>query len=477
MRTPAGSHEPTVRVLLVDDDEAFRSSTAALLRDEGYETVEAPDGAGATEILARQQVALILLDMRMPGIDGVDLVEVLRTRGQTTPILMISGFGTVDSAVRALHVGADDFLTKPVEPDVLVDRVRRLITRRPGLNPESERFGLAGHSTAMEKVLGDVATVGPTEATVLITGETGTGKELIARAIHQASDRREGPFVPVNCAAFAEGVLESELFGHTRGAFTGAVRDSPGLFKAADGGTLFLDEVGDLAEGPQKRLLRALQEREVTPVGSVRPISVDVRVVAATNQDLRRRIDEGLFRDDLFYRLNVFKITAPPLRNRPGDIPVLTEYFLRQRDGSASLLSPLAMRLLTRFPWPGNVRQLFAALESAWVRSGGGGAAIRAEHLPEEIRNSEGSATEATTQYDGTQRYRPLRAADERQTIVEALAEAGGVRARAARALGMGRTTLWRKMREYGLVEEGHETASGIKEGNTPASGPEAPSS
>ncbi len=459
----------TTTILLVDDDEAFRSSTAALLRDEGHRTIEAVDGQSATEILARASVDIILMDMRMPGIDGIDLVEVLRTRGETTPILMISGFGTVDSAVRALHVGADDFLTKPVEPSVLIERVDQLIERRPGFESDSHRFGLAGKSDAMAKVLKEVTTVGPTEATVLITGETGTGKELVARAIHQASNRTENPFVPVNCAAFAEGVLESELFGHTRGAFTGAIKDNPGFFKAADRGTLFLDEVGDLSEAPQKRLLRALQEREVTPVGSAIPVSVDVRVVAATNQQLEARIADGRFREDLYYRLNVFRIRVPPLRERAEDIPILVEYFLRQRGASAAIISPLATRILSRFPWPGNVRQLFAALESAWVRAGGNEGPIRAEHLPEEVRNADefangmglsnrfgkGAGPLDLSAYSGNARYRNATApADEREAIVQALEDANGVRAQAARVLGMGRTTLWRKMKEHGLVEE-----------------------
>ncbi|MDH3223180.1 MAG: sigma-54 dependent transcriptional regulator [Gemmatimonadota bacterium] len=442
-----GSPDRPPCILVVDDDQAFRLSTAALLRDEGYRIVEAEDGEQARLALEDGGIHLVLLDMRMPGIDGIDLVEVLRTRGEHTPILMISGFGTVDAAVRALHVGADDFLTKPVEPDVLTERVAQLLSHRPTQTGSTGRFGLTGRSEALREVLSEVEKVGPSDTTVLITGETGTGKELIARAVHQASLRREGPFVPVNCAAFASGLLESELFGHTRGAFTGAVQDKVGLFKAADGGTLFLDEVGDLAEGAQKRLLRALQEREITPVGSVRPVSVDVRLVAATNQDLERQVEEGMFRADLYYRLNVFRIRVPPLRERPGDVPLLVEHFFRQRGSSAAAVSPLALRLITRFPWPGNVRQLFATLEGAWVRSAG--EVIQANHLPPEVREGSGALSSGP---NGGERYRaPVEDGDERQAIVRALEAAGGVRAHAAHLLGMGRTTLWRKMREYGL--------------------------
>ncbi|MGI9628713.1 MAG: sigma-54-dependent transcriptional regulator [Longimicrobiales bacterium] len=445
----------STRILVVDDDHAFRLSTAALLQDEGYQISEAENGQGAIDALESGTFHLIVLDMRMPGIDGIDLVEVLRTRGEHIPILMISGFGTVDAAVRALHVGADDFLTKPVEPDVLTDRVARLLTDRPNLDGASQRFGIAARSAGMTDVLAEVDKVGPTETTVLITGETGTGKELIARAVHQSSPRSDGPFVAVNCAAFSEGLLESELFGHTRGAFTGAVQDKAGLFTAADGGTLFLDEIGDMAEGAQKRLLRALQEREITPVGSVQPIKVDVRVVAATNHDLETQVEAGRFRPDLYYRLNVFRIRVPPLRERAGDVPVLVEHFFRQHEAPTSAVSPLALRILTRSPWPGNVRQLFAALEGAWVRSGGG--PIQANHLPPEIRDPEGSDASRGTM--NGERYRAPGSDDsgesERDVIIRALKQVDGVRAKAATLLGMGRTTLWRKMREYGLEEDG----------------------
>ena len=432
------------RILLVDDDRAFRVSTAALLRHEGFDIVEAGDGQEAMDAMEAAEFALVILDMRMPGIDGIDLVEVLRTRGEHTPILMISGHGTVDAAVRALHVGADDFLTKPVEPDVLLERAERLVSNRPVGEGLVTRFGITGSSEAMRSVLAEVEKVGPSDTTVLITGETGTGKELVARAVHQASARRDGPFVPVNCAAFAESLLESELFGHTRGAFTGAVQDKAGLVRAAEGGTLFLDEVGDMAEGAQKRLLRVLQEREITPVGSVRPIRVDVRVVAATNQDLEALVESGGFRADLYYRLNVFRIRVPPLRDRPGDVPLLVEHFFGQRGSSAALVSPLALRLLTRFSWPGNVRQMFAALEGAWVRAEGG--VIQANHLPPEVRDQVPGPGGSTDE-----RYRAPGNGAEKDAIVRALTEAQGVRSRAAAILGMGRTTLWRKMREHGL--------------------------
>nr|NIP81526.1 sigma-54-dependent Fis family transcriptional regulator [Gemmatimonadota bacterium]NIQ56949.1 sigma-54-dependent Fis family transcriptional regulator [Gemmatimonadota bacterium]NIU77120.1 response regulator [Gammaproteobacteria bacterium]NIX46441.1 response regulator [Gemmatimonadota bacterium]NIY10755.1 response regulator [Gemmatimonadota bacterium] len=302
------------RILVVDDDRAFRLSTAELLRQDGHDVALAEDAAAAAAALEDATYDLMLLDLRMPGLDGLDLLEVLRRRGAGVPVLMVTGFGSIETAVQSLHTGADDFLTKPVDPDVLSARVEELLERRPGPGRGEHVPGMIGRSPAMRGVFEGVHRVAPTDATVLITGETGTGKELVARAIHELSRRADQPFIPVNCASLAEGVLESELFGHVKGAFTGAVKDRRGLFAAADGGTILLDEVGDMSLRLQQRLLRVLQEKEVTPVGAVRPLEVDVRVVAATNRDLRAEVDAGRFREDLFYRLNVFRVQLPPLR-------------------------------------------------------------------------------------------------------------------------------------------------------------------
>jgi DNA-binding NtrC family response regulator len=354
--------------------------------------------------------------------------------------------------VEALHLGADDFLSKPVEPDVLSTRVAELLERRPGAGtpPDAEFCGMVGRAAAMREVFDAIRRVAATDATVMVTGETGTGKELVARAVHQSSARRGGPFLAVNCASLAEGLLETELFGHLRGAFTGAVSDKPGLFEAAHGGTLFLDEIGDVSLGLQQRLLRVLQEREVRRVGAVRAIAVDVRVVAATRRDLRREVAEGRFREDLFYRLNVFPIHLPPLRERPADVPLLVEAALSQpRPGRPRLTcSPLAMRTLRAYGWPGNVRELLAALESAAIRTDGD--RIEAQHLPEDVRAA------LDRDLAGGERYRAHDAAvDERSAILAALEEAAGSRARAAEILGMGRTTLWRKMKQHGIPAPG----------------------
>jgi DNA-binding NtrC family response regulator len=461
------------QLLVVDDDLTFRLSTAELLRQDGHRVVAAGSASDAMAILDERRFDLILIDLRMPGLDGLGFTEALRKRGEGAPILMISGFGTVDAAVQAMQLGADDFLTKPVEPDVLTARVASLLERRPRAGAAAGApAGLVGRSAAMREVFAAIAAVAPTDTTVLITGETGTGKELVARATHDASPRRGRPFVAVNSAALAPGLVESELFGHVRGAFTGAVRDKQGIFEAAAGGTVFLDEIGDVTPAVQYRLLRVLQEREVTPVGTVRPVSVNVRVIAATSRDLRAEVAAGRFRDDLFYRLNVFRIALPPLRDRRTDIPLLVEHALerlsnRVQRAERLVCSPLTMRLLQAYAWPGNVRELFSVLESAALRAGKG--RVDAQHLPPEVRSI---ATEGHEELMA--RYRVAGAdEDERTRILAALDAAHGVRARAAEILGMGRTTLWRKLRQLGLDATGdaRELGDGPPDTHDPGGG------
>jgi DNA-binding NtrC family response regulator len=436
------------QILIVDDDATFRMTTAALLEADGHRVDTAANGPEAAERIREKTYDLLLVDYKMPGIDGIALVEALRLWGHSAPILMISGFGTVESAVRALHVGADDFLTKPVEPDVLSARVGELLDLRPQSGKkDGNPGGIIGRSAAMQTLFERIERVAPTESTVLITGETGVGKELVARAVHSLSPRRAKPFLAVNCAALAEGVLESELFGHVRGAFTGALRDRAGVFEAANGGTLFLDEIGATTQALQSRLLRALQEREITRVGSTSVVKTDVRVVAATNRPLETLVAEGRMREDLYYRLAVFTLVVPPLRERQSDIPLLVDYWLgrlRETLPNARSLScsSFALRLLRKYHWPGNVRQLFAALESAAISADGG--RIEAQHLPESVRGAEPASPP---------RYRSTGpAGDERQAIEDAITHAGGSLTRAAELLGMGRTTLWRKLRAHGIA-------------------------
>jgi len=436
------------RLLVVDDDRTFRLSTAELLRQEGHEVESAADVGEAVEKLAAAHYDLMLLDVRMPGMDGLTAVEVLRKRGLELPILMISGFGTIDTAVEALHLGADHFLSKPIDPDILSAKVAELLERRPTGRRirEGALPGVVGHSRAMRDVFEAVRSVAPTDTTVLIQGETGTGKELVARAVHDLSSRASGPFVAVNCSALAEGVLESELFGHVKGAFTGAHSSRVGLFAAAHGGTLFLDEVGDISLRLQQRLLRVLQEREVVPVGATKPQSVDVRVVAATHRRLEDEMREGRFREDLFYRLNVFTVEIPPLRERRGDIPLLVEAgLLRVKERvprAPASVSPLAMRLLRAYDWPGNVRELLGVVESSAIRAGG--SRMEAQHLPASVRDPASTG-------GGGRRYRAGEGSDERSAIEAALASAEGSRTKAAEILGMSRTTLWRRMRDLGI--------------------------
>jgi two-component system, NtrC family, response regulator HydG len=437
------------RLLVVDDDHAFRLSTAALLRADGHEVDVAPDASGAVQALRAHPYDLVLLDLRMPGIDGIQLVETLRIWGESVPVLMISGYGTVESAVRAMHLGTDDFLTKPVEPDVLSARVAELLERRPvAARDDAAVGGMIGRTAVMRALFASLRRVAPQDTTVLVTGETGTGKELVARAVHDLSPRAAAPFIAVNCAALGEGVLESELFGHVKGAFTGAVRDRAGMFESATSGTIFLDEIGEMSPNVQQRLLRVLQEREVTRVGSSRPVRVDVRVVAATNQDLVELVEASRFRQDLYYRLAVFPVVVPSLRERRADIPLLVAHFierLRERAPESESLgcSSFAIRLLRNYDWPGNVRQLMSLVERAAVDSGFG--RIEAQHLPSELRRGSDAGADA--------RYRATQSADdERDAIVAALEQTDGALARAAELLGMGRTTLWRKLKQYGLM-------------------------
>ncbi|MBK8648374.1 MAG: sigma-54-dependent Fis family transcriptional regulator [Gemmatimonadetes bacterium] len=438
----------TRRILVVDDDRAFRLSTCALLRHDGYQADDAADGAAAAEALRARHYDLMLLDLKMPGIDGLQLLETLRIRGHTVPILMISGVGTVELAVRSLHLGADDFLTKPVEPDILAGRVAELLDSRPSGDARAHAGReIIGRAAAMQDVLSRLERVAPLSTTVLISGETGVGKELVARAVHRLSDRRDAAFVAVNCGALSESLLESELFGHARGSFTGAVRDRIGVIESAHGGTLFLDEVGEMSLAVQQRLLRVLQEREVQRVGASRPVPVDIRVVTATNRDLRSLVHERRFREDLYYRLAVFTIDVPPLRERREDIPLLAQHALerlraRVPQWSELACSPLALRAMRAFDWPGNVRHLLGAIESAAVLAEG--RRIELQHLPEEVRESlEGAAPP---------RYRaPDDELQERDRILGALDQCGGSPTRAADLLGMGRTTLWRKLRALGI--------------------------
>jgi two-component system response regulator HydG len=456
MAEPAQMHAAAAsggKVLVVDDQRNMRATTALVLRQAGHAVDEAADLQAAVQRLQSEAFDVVLTDLRMPDGDGMALLESARQISPETQVIVMTAYGTIESAVEAIRRGAYDFLAKPFKEDELLLRVAKALEKRRLLGEVSvfagefrRRYGLehiVGRSAAIRDVLDRVVRVGPTDATVLLTGESGTGKELVARAIHVASRRGEKPFIPVNCAAITETLLESELFGHARGAFTGATRARRGLFEEASGGTLFIDEIVETAPGFQARLLRALQEGEIRRVGESTPVQVDVRIIAAANQDLRRAIAEKRFREDLFYRLNVVPIRLPPLRERREDVPLLAAHFLQrynQRTGDRKVLTPLALERLAGHDWPGNVRELENMIEQAAALAPASeidAADVRIERLtptPAPARTLAATVEEV-----------------ERRTIEAALARHGGDLAAVASELGVSSTTLWRKMKRHGM--------------------------
>ncbi len=451
------------RLLVVDDDEEACRLLEEVLSRDGYEVQQATSvSQGLSRVATHGPFDAVLTDLRMPGQSGLDLVKAIRERDPSAVVIVLTGFGDAAAAGAAIRAGAHDFISKPYDIAELRAILGRALARRRlaaersaataplGDEPEPGRE-LVGHSPAIIGVMKTVARVAPTQASVLITGETGTGKELVARIIHQFSDRAQHKFVSVNCAALAEGVLESELFGHVRGAFTGAVAARPGLFREADRGTLFLDEIGDVTPALQTRLLRAIQEREITPVGSESPVKVDVRVIAATHRDLEALVRDGAFREDLFYRLNVVSIHLPPLRERRQDIPLLVDATLRglarKHHRGPVALDPEAQALLLRYDWPGNVRQLQNVLERSLVLAEQD--VIGPEHLPPELR--ENNAAPGASGGGGGVRLVPL-AQVEREHVLAVLAACQGNRERAARVLRISRRTLSRMLQRWGLT-------------------------
>jgi len=451
-------------LLVVDDDPGHLAMLTTLTRGWGFAPAGAVSGEAAVEAVRERPFDLILMDVRMAGISGIEALRAIKDYNPAIPILIMTAYSTVESAVAALKSGAYDYLTKPLDFDVLRLTLTRAL-EHAGLRKENEalrhRLGQAenaeiiGKSEAMRQVLDMVAMIAPSEATVLISGESGTGKELVARAIHKASARANGPLVSVNCAALAESLLESELFGHEKGAFTGAERRREGRFMQADGGTIFLDEIGEVSQAMQLRLLRVLQEREVVRVGGDATLPVDVRVLAATNRDLRALVADGRFRQDLYYRLNVVALDLPPLRGRAGDIPLLVAHFLQKYAAKNKKkikgFTPLAMDYLLRYGWPGNVRELENAVERAVVLAAGEFAGER-ELPPQLVAEAEAACAprgkDAPTAESAAM---PLEEAEKR-AVLAALREAGGNKSQAARRLGVTRKTLHAKLRKYGAA-------------------------
>jgi len=443
-------------ILLVDDEPSARGTMALLLRKRGHRVIEAPDVAAATKALADSAFEVVVTDLRMPDGDGLDVLRAAKAHCPEADVILLTAYAGWESAKEAIQLGAFDYFEKGREPDELLHRIERAVEdkalRRENENLRAqvrERFGLPGliaTSAEMAQVLDLVGRVAPTDATVLIRGESGTGKEIIAKALHHASSRAGERFVAINCGALPEPLLESEIFGHVKGAFTGAGANKKGLFEEAHGGTLFLDEIGEMAPGLQVKLLRALQSGEVRPVGSTQVITVDARVVAATNRDLEPMIRQGTFREDLYYRLNVIPIVLPPLRERRQDIPLLAEHFLARfarRQGRVLRLSAGATERLLRYAWPGNVRELENAMERLAILARD--ETIEPGDLPPHIGaglalgTAPGLAAEQTL------------ADAERAHIIQILERYGWNHSRAAEALGIGRTTLWRKLKDYGI--------------------------
>ena len=453
------------QIIVIDDDEGNRRSTEMALRKDGYEVISCASGAEGLERLRQRGADLLVTDLRMPGMNGLDVLQQARAFDPGIGVLVITGFGSVESAVDAMKQGADDYLQKPVNLVELRKRVaatvekRRLAQEVARLRQRLEEkfsFGrIIGASPPMQQVLHQLGLVAPTRSSVLIVGESGTGKELIANALHQHSPRKEARFVAVNCAAIPKDILESEMFGHERGAFTGAVQRKLGTFELADRGTLFLDEISELPMALQAKLLRVLEERSFMRVGGTETIHVDVRFLAATNTDLEGRVAAGAFRSDLYYRLKVVTILIPPLRERPEDIPLLLAHFFstfkEENNRPELVLDPEVVETLKRARWDGNVRELRNLAESLVVLASPGASRIRLEDLPENYR--------APEQAPGTQpRMAPPPSSTapktmneiEKEAILNALEQTGGNRTRAAEVLGIGLRTLQRKLREYG---------------------------
>jgi DNA-binding NtrC family response regulator len=456
-------------ILLVDDEAELRLTLSEALRDEGHRVTLASDGGEARGHVMARVFDVVICDVRLPQMDGLSLFRRLRRESPTTDVILMTAYAQVADAVAALKEGAYDYLTKPFDIDELLVAIKRIASQRSlrreleqaraelsGRRPENM---LIGQSPSMRRVLGLIEMVAQSDAPTLITGESGTGKELVARMLHDRSARRDAPFVVVNCGALTETLIEAELFGHERGAFTGAVRKRDGRFKAADGGTLFLDEVAELPLSAQTKLLRVLQEGSFEPLGTNTTIKVDVRVVSATHRNLRTRIADGQFREDLFYRINVIEIPLPPLRERPADLSALLQHFLQRFTPKGKPLPPVApaaWAALARHGYPGNVRELSHAIEHAVVLSGGREIALH--HLPAGIvaeTSREGPSAEPAR--TGTE-IRPLQAAVkefEREYLLRAIFQAGGKRVRAAEMLGISRKSLWEKLRVYNLGDDG----------------------
>ncbi len=450
-----GKKEKQKTVLVVDDEQVHRYMLCSMLKEWGWRCVEADDGLTAVAAVEKNAYDAVLMDVRMARMDGREAFSRIHAMQPTLPVIIMTAYSSVDAAVEAIRHGAHDYLTKPLDFDRLRLALERAADRR---QVAEQQLGVAeaeplitsiiGNSPPMVELLEMITFVAPTEATVLISGESGTGKELVAEALHHNSLRRSGPFIKVNCAALAESLLESELFGHEKGAFTGADRRREGKFVQADGGTLFLDEIGETTQAMQVKLLRVLQEHELQRVGGEETISVDVRILAATNRDLEDEVRRGNFREDLYYRLNVVMLPVPPLRERVGDIPLLVQHFAtlfaRKNRRRLEGITPECMALLSRYPWPGNVRELENAIERGIIL-------MRGEQLTEKSLPLTVQKLAEDAESGGGGRPASLFEI-EKETIFQTLDETKGNKSEAARRLGITRKTLQNKLHKYDEV-------------------------
>ena len=461
-------------VLIVDDEPGHRLMVRAVLEDDGWTVLDAESGERALAVLAEAAESdthpdVAMVDMKMPGMDGMQLLKELQVRRPGMPVVLLTAFGSVGSAVDAMKKGAFDYLTKPADNDELTAvmgkafEYHKLVRENARLKAEvGGDLKFIGASPGVERVRDLITQAGPTEATVLILGQSGTGKELVAEGLHRASHRADRPLVKVNCAALPDDLLESELFGYEKGAFTGAVKDKPGRFQLADGGTLFLDEIGEMPAALQAKLLRALQEKTVEPLGSVKTVKVDVRIIAATNRNLKKEVEAGRFREDLYYRLAVLEIRIPPLCERKEDLPLLVSFLLRRLGNKNNKIirtvTPAFLDALSGYDWPGNVRELENVLERALILSRSD--ALGTDLLPPQITGAREANLHMSLDMNGdAPDLSPARAMTpasleeaERLAILRALEENGNHRERTAEALGISRRTLQYKLKKFGLT-------------------------
>lgn len=459
--------DPKAKILVVDDEPSQRLMLQANLSLDGYRVFEATDGTDAIARVSEEFFDLILMDNRMSKMDGIEALKEIKKISPGIPVIIITAFASVETAVEALQAGAHDYLTKPLDIDELRFKVQQTlefwrlkednILQRRRIENLFDASQIIGRSSKMKEVLETVALVAPTEASVLILGDSGTGKELIANALHLGSNRSDKRFIKINCAALPETLLESELFGHEKGAFTGAVGRRPGRFELADGGTIFLDEIGEMTPATQAKLLRVLQEREFEPLGSTRTVRVDIRIITASNRILKDEVKKGTFREDLFYRLNVVPIQLPPLRERKEDIPLLIEHFLKiynEKNGRRLQgFHPRALDALMRYFWPGNIRELENVVERAVILTADD--YVPFSELPETIRGATGDPVFVEIR-EGIQPGITIREM-EKELIIKTLEDNEGNRTRTSRVLGITRRTLQLKLKEYGIDQHGGE--------------------